>query len=91
VDLVREAFEVSEGSPLVQTLARAVKEVTGADPRYVGETPWMDSALLAAAGIDTVVFGPHGAGAHAKEEWVEVESVLRVARVLAEAARSYCG
>jgi acetylornithine deacetylase len=91
VDLVREAFEVSERSPLVQTLAHAVKEVTGADPRYVGETPWMDSALLASAGIDTVVFGPHGAGAHAKEEWVEVESVLRVARVLAEAARSYCG
>jgi acetylornithine deacetylase len=75
---------------LVKTLAHAVKQVTGADPRYVGETPWMDSALLAKAGIDTVVFGPHGAGAHAKEEWVDVRSVMRVAEVLAETARSYC-
>jgi acetylornithine deacetylase len=91
VGLVRDPFEVSEDSPLVKALALSVKQVTGTDPRYVGETPWMDSALLAKAGIDTVVFGPHGAGAHAKEEWVDVQSVMRVAEVLAETARSYCG
>jgi len=50
----------------------------------------MDSALLATAGIETVVMGPHGAGAHAKDEWVDLASVVRFADVLAETARHYC-
>ena len=56
----------------------------------MGDTPWMDSALLAGAGIETVVFGPHGAGAHADEEWVDVESVVQTAEVLIETARAWC-
>jgi len=39
----------------------------------VGDTPWMDSAILAAAGVETVVCGPAGAGAHAAEEWVDLD------------------
>ncbi len=50
----------------------------------------MDSALLAAAGVETVVFGPVGAGVHAAEEWVGLESVVQTARVLAYTALSYC-
>jgi acetylornithine deacetylase len=46
--------------------------------------------LLQAAGVETVVFGPAGAGAHANEEWVEVESVVQLAEILAEAAAEYC-
>ena len=51
----------------------------------------MDAALLAAAGVETVVIGPSGAGAHAAEEWVDVESVVKLAGILAEAAIEYCG
>ena len=51
----------------------------------------MDSALLSNAGIETVVMGPHGAGAHSKEEWVDVGSVIQFADVLAAAAARYCG
>jgi len=58
---------------------------------HVGDTPWMDAALLAAAGVETVVIGPSGAGAHAAEEWVDVESVVKLAGILAEAAIEYCG
>jgi acetylornithine deacetylase len=50
----------------------------------------MDAALLQAAGIETVVFGPAGQGAHADEEWVEVESVMQLAEALAETAAEYC-
>ena len=48
---------------------------------------WTDGALFGAAGIPTVIFGPRGAGAHAAEEWVEVESLVRCAAVYADAAR----
>ena len=50
----------------------------------------MDAALLQAAGVETVVFGAAGAGAHASEEWVDVESVAQLAEILAVAAVEYC-
>jgi acetylornithine deacetylase len=50
----------------------------------------MDSALLAGAGIGTVVFGPHGAGAHADEEWVDLDSVVQTADVLVKTAEVWC-
>jgi len=87
----REPFEVSAEADIVRALDAAASRVLGSAPAQVGDTPWMDSALLAGAGIETVVFGPHGAGAHAKEEWVDVESVVQTAEVLAETARVWCG
>ena len=49
----------------------------------------MDAALCAAVGIDTVVIGPVGEGAHAVEEWVDLESCARLAAVLARATGTY--
>ncbi|MGH9672394.1 MAG: M20/M25/M40 family metallo-hydrolase, partial [Bryobacteraceae bacterium] len=87
----RDAFEASFASPIVRAVARAAESVLGREPEYFGDTPWMDAALLAAAGVDTVVIGPAGAGAHAVEEWVEVESVVSLAEILVRAATDYCG
>jgi acetylornithine deacetylase len=87
----RDPFEVSSTAPLVEALASAATGVLGARPPMVGDTPWMDSALLAAAGVETVVFGPKGTGAHAAAEWVDVESVYQTAEILAATAASYCG
>jgi acetylornithine deacetylase len=50
----------------------------------------MDAAFVAAAGIPTVVFGPDGGGAHAVEEWVELDSVRACAEVLLATARAFC-
>ena len=81
---VREPFEVPATAAIVQTLSGAATQVLGERPKMTGQTPWMDSALLAAVGVETVIIGPAGAGAHAKEEWVELESVYQLAQVLAE-------
>ena len=51
----------------------------------------MDAAFIQAAGIPTVVFGPGGEGAHAVEEWVDLESVEACAEGLVLAARDLCG
>jgi acetylornithine deacetylase len=86
----RDAFEIGAEAGIVQTLDRAARAVLPAPPVHVGDTPWMDSALTAGAGIETAVFGPHGAGAHAAEEWVDVASVVQTADVLAATARDWC-
>jgi acetylornithine deacetylase len=86
----RPPLEVRPDAPIIRTLAEAVRAVRGQPPRLTGASPWFDAALLAAAGIPTVLFGPAGAGAHAAEEWVEIPSVVTCAEVLADVARRFC-
>jgi acetylornithine deacetylase len=87
---VRNPFEVAPDAPIVQAVDRAVTKVRGRVPAHFGDTPWMDAALLQEAGVETVVCGATGAGAHADVEWVELESVIQLAQILAEAALDYC-
>lgn len=89
--LYRQPFEVSQRAEIVQALEKTATAVLGATPSFVGENPWMDSALLAEAGVETVVMGPSGGGAHSDEEWVEIESVIALAEILARTAIEYCG
>jgi acetylornithine deacetylase len=87
---VRDPFEVAEDAAIVKAVDRAGASVRGRQPAHIGDTPWMDAALLQAAGVETVVCGPAGTGAHADVEWVDLESVIQLAEILAEAARDYC-
>lgn len=87
---VRDPFEVPESAAIVKAVDRAAAKVRGCTPAHIGDTPWMDAALLQAAGVETVVCGAAGAGAHADVEWVDVESVVKLAEILAEAAADYC-
>jgi acetylornithine deacetylase len=89
--MVREPFETAAGLPLVTALERSAGVVLGEPPPHVGESFWMDAALLADAGIETVVFGPTGGGAHAADEWVELRSLELLAETLAHTAVAYCG
>ena len=88
--LVRDPFEVEEDAAIVGAVDRAAAKVRGHRAKHIGDTPWMDAALLQAAGVETVVLGTTGAGAHADVEWVDVESVIKLAEILAEAAMEYC-
>jgi acetylornithine deacetylase len=88
---VRDPFEISPGASIVKAVQQAAARVRGNQPRLIGDTPWMDAALLQAAGVETVVCGATGTGAHADTEWVELQSVIDLAEILAEAAMEYCG
>jgi acetylornithine deacetylase len=89
--LVRDPFSVDPGADVVQAVARAAEAVTGRPAELYGETYWMDAALMQASGVPTVVFGPGGEGAHAVEEWVDLDSVEACADGLILAARELCG
>ncbi len=87
---VRDPFEVPPHAGIVRVVDAAAERVLGRRAAHIGDTPWMDAALLQAAGVETVVFGAAGAGAHADVEWVDLESVMKLAEILAEAAADYC-
>jgi acetylornithine deacetylase len=85
VTFFREPFEVSEQEEIVRLVS-----ATAGGPEVVGVPFWADSALLAGAGIPTVVYGPSGEGAHAAVEWVDIESAERCATVYAAVATKFC-
>jgi acetylornithine deacetylase len=89
--LVRDAFEVAEDEPIVQVVRRQAAALIGREPAIVGATAWMDSAILNAAGIPTVIFGPGGEGAHSVVEWVDLEQMRRCVEVLVAAIEEFCG
>jgi len=88
--LTRGSFEVNRDAPIVNAILGAATTVLGKQPEVVGEPYWMDAALLSDVGIDTVVIGPVGAGAHALEEWVSLDSVVKLTDILARAATEFC-
>ena len=88
--LVRPPFSVDPEADVVRAVSAAAETVTGRPARVYGETYWMDAALIQAAGIPTVVFGPAGEGAHAVDEWVDLASVDACAEGLVAAARELC-
>jgi acetylornithine deacetylase len=81
----RDPYEAAADDPFV-TL---VRETAGVDA-CVGAPFWTDAALIAAAGIPTVLFGPVGEGAHAEVEWVDLASLDRLREVVAQVARAWC-
>jgi acetylornithine deacetylase len=89
--LSRPPFCVSEQEPVVTTVLREAAGVIGTTPATIGASFWMDAAFLAAAGIPTVAFGPHGSGAHAIDEWVDLHSVDQCRETLVRTIRSFSG
>ena len=83
--LERPPSEVEASHPLSRAVARAA-----GDPVIIGVAYWMDMALLNAAGIPCVAFGPEGAGEHADVEWVDVASVERCVDVYLKTAEALC-
>src|SRR5690348_10958570 len=86
----RPAYEISGGSPTVERTAAAIRSACG-ECEFAGMSAWTDTALLAAAGIPGIVFGPSGRGLHGDTEYVEIESVYKCAAALREIIVELCG
>jgi acetylornithine deacetylase len=84
----RDGYEIAASHPLPEMLIRAAS-TTGASPSRVGMTFWTDAAILGAAGIPSVLFGPGGAGLHSREEYVFIEDVRRCRDALVELVRAF--
>ena len=84
----RDAYEIAPSSSLPDALIKAATAV-GCRANRVGMTFWTDAAILGAAGIPSVLFGPGGAGLHSMEEYVILDDVRRCRDSLVELARSF--
>jgi acetylornithine deacetylase len=81
----RDPLAEQPGHPFVELVGRLADAGD-----YTGAPFWTDAALIAGAGIPTVLFGPSGEGAHAAVEWVSVSSLERVRDVVGRVAAEWC-
>jgi acetylornithine deacetylase len=86
----REPFEARRDEPIVELAKRHVEAVTREQPVLSGMGAWMDSALIAAAGIPAVIVGPHGMGLHGETEWVDLESVQACRAISLGMIQDFC-
>jgi acetylornithine deacetylase len=86
----RRPFEVAADAPIAEAVRSGAEAVLGQAPPNVGQTFWTDAALLSEAGTETVVLGPVGGGLHTTDEWVQLDSVVALAEILARTAQRYC-
>ena len=85
----RPPYEIDGAHPLPRVLGEAAR-AAGCRAETIGMSFWTDAAVLAGAGIPSVLFGPTGAGLHSVEEWVELSSVRQCRDALAGAIRAWC-
>jgi acetylornithine deacetylase len=88
--LVREPFETSPNHEIVRLVREEADAICSRPAEVVGQGPWTDAALLSAAGIPTVIFGPGGSGAHSPVEWVSLEDVTLCAAVVYATIGKFC-
>jgi acetylornithine deacetylase len=86
VTLAQAPSDVAVDAPIVRALSAALT-ASGEAVRVEGMTAWTDAALLNAAGIPAICFGPGDiALAHAAEEYVPVDEIERATNVLTKLA-----
>lgn len=91
LDFVRNGYEIAPDHPLVKALTDAIREATGEEAPLVGAYGWLDSAVLGAKGIPTVIYGVGGDGAHDLVESCFISDIVKCAGVVADLIVRLCG
>ncbi|MCA9998615.1 MAG: ArgE/DapE family deacylase [Anaerolineales bacterium] len=87
----RTPLEAPADAPIVKLVDKVVSQKLGRPAAYAGMRGWTDAAILSDAGIDSLLLGPSGEGAHAAEEWVDTQSLLDFAEMLVTIVAEFCG
>ena len=90
-EVEREPFVAKGHGALLAAAQAAARATLGHEMKEDGLNAWMDAALMQAAGIPTILFGPTGGNYHAPDEWVSLSSCLKAVEIVRMTAAAFCG
>ena len=87
-----EASEIPRNHPIVETVCRSYREITGRDPEISGRQGAADTRFLNRyADTPTVIFGPGSTAVmHADDEYVSIEDYMTAIKVMALSICDWC-
>jgi acetylornithine deacetylase len=88
-----EASEIPRDHPIVTTVCKNYKEITGRDPEISGRQGAADTRFLNRyADTPTVIFGPGSTAVmHADDEYVSIDDYMTAIKVMALSICDWCG
>src|SRR5215468_592189 len=88
-----QASEIPRNHPIVETVRRNYKQVTGRDPEISGRQGAADTRFLNLyANTPTVIFGPGSTAVmHSNDEYVSIDDYLTSIKVMALSICDWCG
>jgi acetylornithine deacetylase len=88
-----QASEIPRAHPIVQTVCRSYKEITGRDPEISGRQGAADTRFLNQyANTPTVIFGPGSTAVmHSNDEYVSITDYITSIKVMALSIYDWCG
>ncbi|MEJ2708125.1 MAG: ArgE/DapE family deacylase [Anaerolineales bacterium] len=85
-----EAGETATDDPLVSGLSAAAQAITGNKPAILGGGGSDLRLPVLYANSPSVLFGPAGGSIHSTDEYVEVDSVMQTAQIIAKFILDWC-
>ena len=90
IQVERDPFRAEAHEPLLAAALAAGRRTLGQPLQEVGLNAWTDAALMQAAGIPTILFGPTGGNYHAPDEWVSLPTCVQAVEIVTTAAADFC-
>ncbi len=88
-----QASEIPRAHPIVETVCKNYKEITGRDPEISGRQGAADTRFLNLyANTPTVIFGPGSTAVmHADDEYVAIDDYIAAIKVMGLSIYDWCG
>ena len=86
----RPYFETDKNAEIVRTAEEVLDGYFNKKCEHKGVGLWADSAIFSGAGIETILLGPSGEGAHENRECVNIQSLNDLTKIIVEIVLLYC-
>lgn len=81
---------ISKEERVVKILYETAKEILKKDFKLEGSGPSSDAHFFIRKKIPTVMFGPNGGNVHAENEFVYIDSVIKLSEIYFKTALRFC-
>jgi acetylornithine deacetylase len=86
-----EAWLQDENDPFVQNFIASSAPLLGKTPELIAFPGGLDTRFSGDFGVPSFVFGPRGGNYHGPDEYVEIDSVVTLTKIIAKFVLDWCG